>query len=99
MARRIDIVRAPFDYEWPKVQAVTHFTQKGRFLVKDEVADFAVRKGYATEAPEDKTAAPKRATRRRAQTAHQRGTAGVDRVALADHARATHRRPVDPDAR
>jgi hypothetical protein len=49
MPRWITITKAPFDYRWPTVTAMTHFSMNGEFFVKDEVADFAISKGYATE--------------------------------------------------
>lgn len=52
MARWIT-VRQPFNYHWPDRSAVTHFKEPGDQFVKDEVADFAVKKGYATEGKVD----------------------------------------------
>jgi hypothetical protein len=44
-------VIVPFNYPWPGRQAVTHFSERdlGEYRVKNEVADFAVGKGYARE--------------------------------------------------
>lgn len=43
-------VREKFDYRWPS-GAVTHFSVRefGEHRVKNELADFAVQKGYASE--------------------------------------------------
>ena len=51
MARWITIKESavPFDYKWPTATAITAFTAGGEHFVKDEVADFAIGKGYATE--------------------------------------------------
>lgn len=56
MARWINILK-PFNYHWPRRQAVTHYSAAhlGDKFVKDEVADFAVGKGYATEGKVDET--------------------------------------------
>jgi hypothetical protein len=44
-------VRQAFDYHWPDRSALTAFSEAdcGDHFVKDELADFAVEKGYATE--------------------------------------------------
>lgn len=54
MARWIHIAK-PFNFHWPNRQAVTHFSADhlGDKFVKDEVADFAIAKGYATEGKAD----------------------------------------------
>lgn len=59
MARWIT-VRKPFDYAWPGRQAVTHFADPGELMVKDEVADFAIDRGYATEGKVDGSARSKK---------------------------------------
>jgi hypothetical protein len=93
MARRITIHKAPFDYRWPNRQAITAFTSTGTFLVKDEIADFAIAKGYATEAtngpkaPRKKRAAAK--PRRRAGVGNKNAPSAdraADRSAMADNA-------------
>lgn len=96
MARRINILKAPFDYHWPGRQAVTHFSATGKFLVKDEVAEFAIAKGYAIP---DEPAKPA-TTRRRApaKTANTRRTKGVAAADLPDAGRTAHGRAVDHDA-
>jgi hypothetical protein len=48
MARWIT-VHAAFDYPWPGRSAITAFSDPGEYMVKDEVADFAVAGGHATE--------------------------------------------------
>lgn len=47
MAKWITVTSVPFDYRWPLATAITAFTEKGEFYVKDDVADFAVSKGFA----------------------------------------------------
>ncbi len=51
MARWITVKPAavPFDYRWPDASAITAFTKPGEEYVKDEIADYAVGKGFATE--------------------------------------------------
>lgn len=53
-------VRKPFDYMWPGRSAMTHFAEPGDQLVKAEVADFAVKSGYATEGKVDGSARSKK---------------------------------------
>lgn len=69
MARWITIIPAavPFDYRWPDRTALTAFTAPGEYLVKDEVADYAVGRGFATEgkAKGSTTRSTKGGTRRR----------------------------------
>lgn len=100
MARWITIHTVPFDYPWPGRTAITAFTGKGEFYLKDEIADFAVKKGYATEgrASEQKTSAPKRATKGRAKATNQGRTRRVGGEDLADDGGAAAGRAVDPDA-
>lgn len=68
MARWIT-VRKPFNYFWPGRSAVTHFREPGDQMVKDEVADFAVANGYATEGKVDGSSRSDKGTnaRRRAK--------------------------------
>lgn len=47
--RWITIINAPFDYFWPDRSAVTAYRANGEFLVKAEVADYAVSHGYAID--------------------------------------------------
>jgi hypothetical protein len=51
MARWITVTKAPFDYVWPGRSAITAFAEKdlGEHFVKDEIADFAVKGGFAKE--------------------------------------------------
>lgn len=51
MARWITIKAdaVPFDYRWPDRSALTAFAIPGEQMVKDEVADWAVKKGFASE--------------------------------------------------
>lgn len=55
MARWITVL-TPFDYRWPDRTAITAFTQTGEHMVKDEIADYATKKGYAIEGKIDATA-------------------------------------------
>lgn len=70
MARWIN-VKAEFEYRWPDRQTVTVFTPRdfGDQLVKDELADFAVERGHATEGKAD---AASRSTKPRRTTARAR---------------------------
>jgi hypothetical protein len=67
MARWITLLKAPFNFHWPRQSAVTCIRETGEFFVKDELADAAVKSGYAIEG---KASEPKKATtpRRRATT-------------------------------
>jgi hypothetical protein len=58
-------VRQRFDYTWPS-RAVTHFSDAdlGEHLVKAELADFAVEKGYATEGKLDGSAKSRKSRKR-----------------------------------
>lgn len=62
MARWIT-VRKPFDFTWPS-RAITAFSERdlGEHLVKDELADFAVAGGYATEGKADEAARSRKGT-------------------------------------
>ncbi len=93
--RRINVLHVPFNFQWPKASVVTCIREKGVVLVKNEVADAAVKAGYAIEVePEPVASAPKRATRRRSSVkpavdaADPGPPAGVDREDLALHDRA-----------
>lgn len=107
MPRWITVTKAPFDYRWPDRSAITAFTANGEFLVKDEVADFAVKRGYATEgkANGSKTRSTKGKTRRRARAkvrpdvpaADNGQDARVDGARLADADRPDVQLSVDPD--
>lgn len=100
--RRINVLHVPFNFQWPKASVVTCIREKGVVLVKNEVADAAVKAGYAIEvepAPEP-AAKPKRATRARKpakpepDAADPGQPAGVDREDLALHDRADAQPPV-----
>jgi hypothetical protein len=84
-------VRARFDYRWPS-GAITHFSERdfGEHRVKNEVADFAVERGYAVEGrlEEQGTGA----------TADNRSDDAVAQPGVADADRPAGRKPVDPDA-
>lgn len=100
-------VRSPFDYRWPGRPAITAFTDLGDHLVKDEVADFAVAKGYATEGKTDGSArsrkgGAKRVRRRKeppaATTADTGPGASVGDADAVDADRAVDRPALDSDA-
>jgi hypothetical protein len=99
MARWIT-VRKPFDFHWPS-RAVTAFREEhlGDHFVKDEVADFAVEKGYASEGKADEAS---RSTKgRRAKNAKAADTGrkpAVDHESVADADRSADRGSLDPDA-
>lgn len=117
MPRWITITQE-FNYRWPGVQAVTHFRATPAHpipreeLVKDDVADFAIAKGFATEGRADGSTAksrksgPPAKTRRRktgkakvdAAPADHGPDDGVDGAGVADDDRASLRGAVDPDA-
>jgi hypothetical protein len=111
MARWIT-VRQSFDYRWHDRSAITHFSADhlGEHFVKDELADFAVEKGYATEGKLDEakrstkgTGAKVRSSRSRkgktdAKAADSRPIAPVGDADAADADRAADRPAVDPDA-
>jgi hypothetical protein len=106
MARWIT-VRRPFDFHWPS-RAITAFSEAhlGEHLVKDEVADFAVSGGYATEGKTDasvrssKGAGKHRAKKGKpaAKATHSRSGNAVDHAHDADADRSADRHPLDPDA-
>lgn len=110
MARWIHVSQ-PFDYRWPDLSAITHFHDQalGDQFVKDEVADFAVEKGYATEGKLDEASRSSKGTgkrksrsRKKEQPAAKAADAqSVDRMGDEDHAdadRAADRPAMDSDA-
>lgn len=104
-------VRAPFDYRWPS-GAITAFKQAdlGEHLVKGELADFAVEKGYATEGKVDGSARSKKGGKKRvrsrkaaketapATTADSGPAEAVDHPPASDADSAPDRPAVDHDA-
>jgi hypothetical protein len=80
-------VRSPFNYAWPGRQAVTHFADKdlGEHLVKNEVADFAVGGGYATEGRLNASARSKKSGPRRVRASKK----GAPAAKAADTGRRT----------
>lgn len=64
-------VRTPFDYTWPS-RAITAYTEPGDILVKEEVADFAVEKGYATEGKVDGSAKSRKGGKRNIARRHKK---------------------------
>lgn len=107
MARWIT-VQARFDYRWPNRTAITHFSDDdlGDHYVKDEVADFAVAGGYATEGKSDEASRSKKTRKRSAaeeeppadETTNSGTVAGVADAGDADADRSADRPAVDPDA-
>lgn len=105
MARWINITKAPFDYRWPDRPAITAYREAGDHFVKDEVADFAIGKGYATEGKANASSrSTKGKTRRRRKEASPASTADtgpakrVDNPGSADDDRTADRQSVDNDA-
>lgn len=101
-------VRQSFDYYWSH-RAVTHFSNAdlGEHLVKNEMADFAVEKGYATEGKLDGSAKSRKGKRPRsksrkgkppAKTADIGAEPPVGDAGAADADRAAGGASVDPDA-
>jgi hypothetical protein len=92
MARWITVHKA-FDYRFPDRSAILHFAEHPQYpfpreeYVKDEIAEFAIKRGYATEGKasgsttksrKGKTERPKRArTAGNASTANRRPNARV----------------------
>jgi hypothetical protein len=73
MARWIT-VRQRFDFRWPS-GAITHFSdaELGEHHVKDELADFAVEKGYATEGKLDETKRSTKGTGAKVRSSRRKG--------------------------
>jgi hypothetical protein len=102
-------VRAPFNFYWSH-RAVTHFSDAdlGEHLVKNELADFAVEKGYASEGKLDGSAKSRKGKTRRAAkpreakpaaTTADTGTVPtVGDASAPDADRAAGGSPVDSDA-
>lgn len=94
-------VRKPFDYHWPGRSAVTAFREDhlGDHFVKDEVADFAVREGYADEGKSDEASRSSKGKRPKNAKASDIGRKqAVDHESVADADRSADREPLDPDA-
>lgn len=104
-------VHQPFDYAWPGRSAITAFREAdlGEHMVKDELADFAVAKGYAKEGKLDGSARSRKGRRKRvraprkkeapaAETADAEPVAPVDHESAADADRTADRPAVDQPA-
>lgn len=68
MARRVQLLKAPYDHYWKQSSAMTVWREPGVYLVKDEVAEAMIAKGYAIEITEPSRNAPTqkpKVTRRR----------------------------------
>lgn len=89
MAKRVNMLKAPFNYHWPKVQAVTCVRETGPVLLKDEVADAAIAQGYAV--PFEPAQRAKKATTRRkpatraSDAAHAREADGMGPAGVLPH--------------
>jgi hypothetical protein len=105
-------IREPFDYTWPGRPAITAY-EPGELRVLDEVADYAVAKGKATEGKadgSDATPPKKTKTRKRAKkaspkkeaapatTADTGPAAGMGDAPVPDADRTDDRPSVDHDA-
>jgi hypothetical protein len=105
MASRWITVRQRFDYRWPS-GAITHFSDNdlGEHMVKAELADFAVEKGYATDGKADASARSEKGKRRRtkgkpaAKAADSGPDDAVAQPDMADADRPAGGQPLDPDA-
>lgn len=77
MARWINIAEkaVPFDYRWPDRSAITAFTVAGDHFVKDEIADFAIERGYASEGKADEASRSSKSGARRVRRAKRKETA------------------------
>jgi len=101
MAKRINILKAPYNYYWPKVSAVTCIRETGPALVKDEVAADAIARGYAEPfepaAPVRKPATRRRKAVSKAPDEPATDTRHADRMDRADMAAADRAGGVAPD--
>lgn len=97
MATRINMLKVPFDYYWPKASAVTCISQLGPVLVKDEVAEAAIGRGYAEpfDPAEKITRTPAKRARKRRGSTNTRSTGNVDRADMAAPDSADRIAPVD----
>lgn len=89
MARRINLLVAPWNYYWPDRSAVTCLSQTGPLLVKDQIAEAAIKAGVAIEFdPVTKPATKRRASARKGRAPNARQPARMDRedMAAADRA-------------
>jgi hypothetical protein len=101
VARWITIIKAPFDYRWPDRSAITAFSETGEHMVKDEIADFAVRSGYAIEGKADpsvRSTKGKRPRRRARTAANAKPGASVGDADAPRARRSSHRASVAGDA-
>lgn len=101
MARWINVAK-PFDYHWPDRSAITAFTERelGDHFVKDEIADFAVAKGYASEGKADAKSrsskgGPRRVRSRRKELPAAKAPDTGAATAVGDADAADADRPVD----
>jgi hypothetical protein len=95
-------VRQAFDYHWPDRSALTAFSEAdcGDHFVKDELADFAVEKGYATEGKVDGSSRSTKVRKRAkpAKAAKPGTEPSVDHADAAGTDRPADRPAVDSDA-
>lgn len=89
MARRVQLLKAPYNHHWKHASAVTCWRETGVYLVKDEVADEMIAKGYAIPIePEPSRNAPaqkpkvtrRRTSRKKAGDESPTNTGRSDRV-------------------
>lgn len=92
MARRVQLLKAPYDHYWKQSSAMTVWREPGTYLVKDEVAEAMIAKGYAIEVPSQKEPTPKPKVTRRRSSRKKAGdenpnpsgrSVGMDRAHLA----------------
>jgi hypothetical protein len=84
-------VTSSFDYRWPS-GAITHWSDRdlGEHRVKNEVADFAVKGGYAVDGRLEEQSS--------GASPDTGAVAAVDNSGAADPDRAAGGQPLDPDA-
>lgn len=91
MARKINVTK-PFEFRWPGAVAFTVFSTKdlGEHTVKDELAEFAIAKGFASEVGAKKAAAKPVASK-----AKTKATAAASSDSVASDAKAAIIQPDD----
>lgn len=103
MARRINVTK-PFEFRWPGAVAFTVFAVKdlGEHTVKDELANYAIERGFATEvgakkkAPSKaKSTAKKTAAKPRTRRAKTKATAPSASDSVVVDAKASKLQPDD----
>lgn len=87
-SRRIMVIKAPWDYYWPKVSAMTCIRVTGPALVKDQLADAAIAAGIAIEIETKPATKRRRSAKPKGNAANTGQSARMDRANLAAHDRA-----------